>query len=417
MTYSRALALLLAALLCVVGLTACGGDDNGSGSAASTSSSGSTTSGGQLDSSKGDVRFSLVILKIPGSDLLTPYGKGAEAAAKQINAQGGFGGRQVVIDQCNTQGQPATTSTCAHQGVTKKPVAFFGCELTWANAGMPIAQKAGIPSVMCLNTPGDFTDATSFGITPGGPGEMRGAAKWICQQSDIKSVGVILLDLPSFHKDYPAAVGPTLQGCGKKITGYSYVSLTNPDVTPYVNKITATKPDFIMAFPQSGSPTVQIFKALQAQGFPADRTWAPSSSFNLETSLKPAGDAMNGTISSFETSNPEDPSNPGVTEFAAAMEAAGLPTTDPNIQQGYLYIRSFYEIAEKIGFDKFDSQSLSDFLSSNNGFQLPLSRTIVNPGPSGKPQEKQPYIQLVQWKDGKLTTVKENTEDGWINGF
>jgi branched-chain amino acid transport system substrate-binding protein len=354
MRYPRALALLVGAMLCVVGLAACGGDDdNDNGSAASPaatssgSSSGSTASSGKLDSSKPDVRFSLVILKIPGSDLLTPYGQGAEAAAKQINAEGGFGGRKVVIDQCNTQGQPATTSTCAHKEVTKKPTAFFGCELTWSNAGMPIAKRAGIPSVMCLNTPGDFTDPTSFGITPGGPGEMRGAAKWICQQPDIKTVGVILLDLPSFHKDYPAAVSPTIEGCGKKVTGYSYVSLTNPDVTPYVNKITATKPDFIMAFPQSGSPTVQTFKALKAQGFPADRTWAPSSSFNLETSLKPAGDAMEGTISSFETSNPEDPSNPGVTEFVGAMEAAGLPTTDPNIAQGYLYIRSFYEIARR----------------------------------------------------------------------
>ena len=57
----------------------------------------------------------MVTIKIPGSDLYTPYSAGAKAAADVMNAQGGWGGAKVVIDTCNSQLQASLNITCAHQ--------------------------------------------------------------------------------------------------------------------------------------------------------------------------------------------------------------------------------------------------------------------------------------------------------------
>src|SRR5262245_50735938 len=81
------------------GLAACGGDDDSSSGSASTGSSAATTNGagtaasGATDPSKPPVVLALHALKIPSVDLLTPYEAGAKAAADEINAKGGFGGR------------------------------------------------------------------------------------------------------------------------------------------------------------------------------------------------------------------------------------------------------------------------------------------------------------------------------------
>src|SRR5438067_6389381 len=84
----------------------------GSGVAASASSgSGSST---RIDSSKRPVRLELITFQVPGSDLLTAMKAGAVGAAKAINAKGGFGGRKVIIDTCNSMLQAGPATSCAH---------------------------------------------------------------------------------------------------------------------------------------------------------------------------------------------------------------------------------------------------------------------------------------------------------------
>src|SRR5439155_24065199 len=104
------LAALAAALACVFGVAA-------------SAATGSNTA-------KPPIHFALVSYAVPGSDSLTELTAGARQAAKQINAKGGFGGRTVVIDACNSMFSPATSTVCVHKLLAKHPVAEFGCELT-----------------------------------------------------------------------------------------------------------------------------------------------------------------------------------------------------------------------------------------------------------------------------------------------
>jgi hypothetical protein len=76
------------------------------------------------------------------------------------------------------------------------------------------------------------------------------------------------------------------------------------------------------------------------------------------------------------------------------------------------------EAAKQIGADQFDSSTLAQFLQTKNGVKIPLSRTLVNPGPSVAPSEKQPYARLYQWKGGTFNLIPAGpAKDGWLQGW
>jgi len=349
-------------------------------------------------------------------DTFTPTKIGAEAAATQINAAGRFGGRKVVIDSCNTQNSPTIASTCAHQLIAKKPVAMVGCDLNWPATGFTLYSKAKIPSIQCITTAQDATNPYSVALDPGGLGQYAAISKWLCTKPEVKVVVNQLLDLPQMRKNYPAVTSGILEGCGKKVY-YVYPPLTSADYTPYLNEILSHKPDFVMAFALNGPQAVQIFKGFQQNNFPADQMFTVSSAFAIKTGIGLAGDAAEGVYGVLPTASPDDTTNPDVKAYQEAMKDQPDWMRDPTVQTNYMYVQAIYEAAKKTGFDTFDGAALDQYLNTQTGVHLTLSRELTNPGPKTMPQNKQPYGQLVQWKGGKINVVTEGTDDnGWING-
>jgi branched-chain amino acid transport system substrate-binding protein len=415
---SRTAAACAAALALTVGLAACGGDDDddtttaAGGTPASTAATGASAA--KVDPAKPKVHIALVANKVPGSNLLDQYNEGAQAAADQINAAGGFGGREVVIDACNGQSTPSIVSVCAHRLVKSNPVAMIGCDVSWGVAGKPVFAKAGIPSIYCLNSPDELKDPMAFGMGPGGPGEQVAIAKWICTQPQIKTVVSQLLDLPQLRA-YANFTTPVIKGCGKKIS-YVYLALGAADVTPVVNQIVARKPDFVLSFAQGGAQTVQVFRGLHQAGYPSDQIFTMSSSLNYEELLKPAGEAMDGVRFVLEGANMQDSANPDAAKYTAAVQGKTYSSLNSTVEQGYVDVQAIAVAGRAIGFDKLTGRTLAAYLNSTTGVGVPMSRQIINPGPAGTPQVKQPYGQLVQWQGGKLTTITDGTEEGWIKG-
>jgi ABC-type sugar transport system substrate-binding protein len=122
------LRLVAVAGLACLGLAACGGGDDDSTGTATASGPAATTTAAA--SAKGPITLALVTYKVPGLDLLTPMTAGAQAAAKQINAAGGIGGRNIVITPCNSMFQPTTATKCAHDAISSKAVAMCGATRT-----------------------------------------------------------------------------------------------------------------------------------------------------------------------------------------------------------------------------------------------------------------------------------------------
>jgi branched-chain amino acid transport system substrate-binding protein len=415
MRRNKVIAAVAAALLATAALSACGSDDDTKTASTGGGTSPSAAGGGTIDSSKPPVVLSVNALKIQAVDILTPTLAGAEAAANVINAKGGIGGRKVEIKSCNTMYQPATGAKCARQTVSDKATAMVGCEPTWGNSGLPILSKAKIPTFNCPNTEPDWTDPWSFALTLGVNGDNQALATYLCTRDDVKKVVVFTQDIPVSRSATPAAVDPVLKGCGKSAS-YVYYPITGADLTPDVAKAVALKPDFVMTL-GGGALAVQVFKLFTQAGMSPDKMSASGNAFANKSVLEPAGAAMDGVYGAVNVRSWSDTSDPGVAEYRKAMESSDVDAEDTITETAYMTVMAIDTAAQEIGADAFDSQSLADWMNKANNVAIPTSREILNPGPEGYPQIKQPYNQIVQWKGGKLNVITEGTDDGWVRGF
>jgi ABC-type branched-subunit amino acid transport system substrate-binding protein len=419
MRVKHATAGMLAALLVTGVLAGCGGDDDNNGTTAAAGSGAAATTttaaaANAIDPSKGEVHFALVAIGPPVATVYNQYGTGADAAANAINAQGGFGGRKVVIDKCNSMLQAAAASVCAHKTIAEKPVAMFGCEIVWAGSGLPIYKKAGIPSFNCANSTIDLKDPTSFDVKAGGNfGYFRAAAKYACSRSDVKKVVAVTLDLPQNHAAVPDAIKPILGGCGKTSSTF-YVAPTAVDITPSANQIAKAKPDFVIT--QITEPaTIQLFKAFQSSSYPAANVAVPEGGCSAKM-IGEGGSAMDGMWCVSSHKPWTDSGDPEVASYIKAVQAIGKDYKDPSIEYGYSDIMLFYTAAKEIGFDTFNSQTLMDYMNTKSGVHIPVSADLVTPGPQGFEQVKMPYQYVYQWKGGTFEMAQVG-DNGVINAY
>jgi ABC-type branched-subunit amino acid transport system substrate-binding protein len=374
--------------------------------------------GGKIDAAKPPVRFAVISINVPGVPLLPDYEAGARAAAAQLNASGGFGGRQVIIDSCNSSSQAAAATACAHTTLENHPIAEFGCDTVWGNAGLPIYADAKTPSFNCMNTSADFNNPWNFGINPAGLGESRASARFACSRANVKSWLGLWPDLPAFHSDQNLAA-QIVQGCGKQVLTPIFYPLTAVDVTPYVNKVVQANPDLVTFFGVGAGP-VLFFKGFQQNNFPASRIIAPSSIFIAGTTIAQAGSAVNGAYSLNELQSWSNTKNPDVVRYLAAFKGSSTDPRNATVQNGYMFVNWFYNVAKAVGFDKFNSATLAAFMNAkkNNRVHIPLSRTLLVPGPKKFPQQHQPYVLITQVQNAKLNVVPTGAKkDGWVYGY
>jgi branched-chain amino acid transport system substrate-binding protein len=409
-TRSAIAGLLLA--ICAAGLTACGDDDETEGAGTSVST---TEAAGKIDPSKPPATFALITFKLPGLNYVDPFKAGAEAAAQKINDAGGIGGREVVIETCNSMLQPAAATACANRTLERDPIAMFGCEIGWSASGLQIYAKAEVPSFNCVNTDEDVTNPWSLGINPGGFGYQRGFAHWACDNPDIDKAVMLSYDNPLERRDLPRSVNPVFDGCGKEVD-FVWFKTGGADVSVQVNQILDAEPDFVYS-PLGGATAVVVFKGLQQAGITGTKLGGPDAGLDYETVIEPAGEILEGayTFSGFDAWGDTD--NPDVAEYLEAMESFEEHARNPGAQWGYAAVMWFDTVAREVGPKGFDSASLAEFTRTQTDIPMPLSRELINPGPKGAPQVKQPYVQVAQLKDGEPLPVTENTEEGWVLAY
>jgi ABC-type branched-subunit amino acid transport system substrate-binding protein len=400
-TMRKCLMALLVGVLCAAALAACG-------------SSGSGGSGGG-DAGKSPIDIALITFKIPALDFVTDYQSGADAALKYINSIGGWGGRQVNLDVCNSMLAPAPSTTCAHKTLANHPVAEFGCETSWGATGLQVYSAAGVPSFNCTNGGQDFTNRLSFGMGTGAPGEAAAMAKWLCAtQPEVKRIAYLTPVDPEQEATVPPAVNPVVKGCGKTIT-YTYIPQAQVDMTPIVTKVLATHPQWVMTT-IGQEQMVQVAKSLEQQGFPSNQISLASNALDRKNVLGPAGAALNNVYASDEWTG-WGLDNADADTYRKWTAHIANPLSG-NVVQGWMYMMWLYTAAKHIGFSNFSSSTLTHWLqTSANGIHIPMSRTYVEKGPAGKPAIHQPYVQILHWQNGKMTVVTKGTKDGWITPY
>jgi hypothetical protein len=114
----------------------------------------------------------------------------------------------------------------------------------------------------------------------------------------------------------------------------------------------------------------------------------------------------------------DDTSDPEVAAYLEAMHGSSEDPRSENVVWGYSTVMWIRTVADTIGADNLNPQSLANFMRTQNGVPIPRSRELVNPGPAGEPQMKHPYVHISQWLNGKLNTVQvAGAADGWVKAF
>lgn len=418
-TWRLARALATVGLLCV-GIAACGSSSSSSSTSASsantttsTASSNSGSSGTTAAAAKptgSPIHIEAISFTIPGLDFLTPIYAGAQAAAVTINNEGGIDGHPVVIDKCNSMLTPAGSTTCAHTTIANHPVAELGCDPFWASTGNPLYAAQGIPSFNCADSFADYQSNWEFSADAL---EMNAAARYICTLSNVKSVVFTSSADPIVEKEVPPQITKIFSGCGKTVSTV-FFPLTTVDMAPYVQKILAAKPGFVM-MQVGGAQYLQLMKGFQTAGWPADKVSVDSGTIDYTNILTPGGAALNGTYFVSWTDNWDDTTNPDVAAYLKAT--AHLP--DPkqsNTEASYAEAMWIYQAAKAAGSGNFSASTLTHYMRTANGVPIFLSKTMSNPGQKGFPAIKNPDELILQWKNGTMTTVTQGTSDGWISG-
>ncbi len=400
--------------LACLALAACGSSSSTSSATSSASSSQATATSAAASTNKTPVTLAMVAYKLPGIDLVTPMSAGADAAAAQINAAGGFGGRKLVITTCNSMLQPAAAVLCAHKVVGEHALAMFGCEDAWAVGALQVVTAAKIPSFNCPTSGlADSTSPWAFGLVPSN-GEDQGVASYICTLPDVKTVSFIAVGVPSEVSTF-AAVDKVFKACGKTAIPV-YEPETTTDISPYVQKVIGAKPGFVMADVFAGQIET-IVQQLEASGIPASKV-ATSISILPQATLNTVGKSLDGINTEWQFTPYTQTSDPTVSAYISGMKALGADPQNENSEWGYSNVMAIYTAAKRIGFANFNSNTLAAFMRTANNVPIPVSRDIVNPGPSGGPSVKQPYVLIAQWTGSTFKVVPTGpNDDGWVRAW
>ena len=191
-----------------------------------------------------------------------------EAAAKQINSEGGLKGHPIQVITCNDQGSVNVDEQCAEQAVSDGVIASVGSYSTDSNVWYPIFAKTGIINLAesTLATAVDFTSPLAYPITAGTAVEFTAqgvlAAREGCTKLAVLSPDTPLV-LATLHG---ALVGA--QSVNRKIAD-NVISIAYPvaDYAPLISQAIADGDNCVIgATPGSDAP--RLMTAIQQSGHP-----------------------------------------------------------------------------------------------------------------------------------------------------
>lgn len=411
----RALAVMSAAVV-TMGLAACGGDDESSDSGSTEAAASSTTAAkkptgkpivlADVSDTTGAGSISAVIAQFPA---------GAKAAVEYVNNEmGGVGGRPIELFECDSKTDPAATAACANQTVDKDAVAKIGLSVLWGENGIPIVRRADVPS---LNAPVSAQDSTeadiSFPLGGGSGSEWPGQITYWAKNFGMKRA-VLLADDNSTGRVQVANQQKTAKQVGVELIPV-YLKVGAADPTPTIAKAVSQKPDAIFTA-ASGAAAVAVYRALNQQGYPADKVVNTGAAVDEESFFsKVPANLIDGSYYTYEFDSFDDLDNPEVKLYRDAMKKYGPNDGRAEFYQwGFSNVMTIAQIAEKLGPEEFDAKTLKEFLTTVEDTKAfmggPLSRKSA---PKDIPATIQPTFRVMQYKGGKLN----NVSDGFINPF
>jgi branched-chain amino acid transport system substrate-binding protein len=409
----------LALALCVA--TACSSSNSstkgGSTSPAANGSSSSHGGAAGIDPSKPPVVIGVVgelSGALAGGFVDEPL-VGAKAAADYLNSElGGFGGRKIEVISCDTQTSAAGALTCANKMVAAKAQLVVGFSVFWGSNAIATISKAGIVNQTMSASLQEVVDPNAFPVGGGSFAEYPAQSSYAVSTLHAKSGALVISDAGAINDiSIKLFKGPWTQA--SETFNDVLVPQTSADISPSLARITGFHPDAIMVS-LTATQTSQLYSSLHSQGFDLGHVINFSGNADFDNFFNKIDDkaALEGTIYSSEFSSFDDTSDPEAKVYLHAMQTYGkVQGRGSWYEGGFSPVITDYLVAKNVGFDKFDSSTLKDYMSTQ---KVPVFLGYIydhSSAPADTPALGAPYVRFLQYTQGKLV----NKTSGFINGI
>lgn len=343
---------------------------------------------------------------------------GAAAAARAINKRGGIGGREVIVDFCNTNFNANDAAACARKAVSEGYAAVVGYHTGGRDSAvLPTLEQGKVPAIGLESTgiPADATNPASWPFQDGTLGSYL-TLPYAADALNLKRVVFVRVDIASLA----GTSNLMRQAADAGKLGITFlpdvkVPLTGvTDYSPYAQQIKNSGAQAAIFAVQPGALS-GIAKATEAIGYKV--TWM-SNPFNTdEPLLKSIGSSVDGMVLAspfppFRAAKNLKPIKQFTEELALEVKQGNRPADvrylRPAGLNAWLSVYAVAAAAKQVK-GTVDNVSLWDSLPTMKPMALANGLVIWRPADAGKasflPRMPGGLLQLQVVKNGNIVRL------------
>jgi branched-chain amino acid transport system substrate-binding protein len=371
------------------------GDDNDKG-------------GGGGASAKGDIVITDLSDGYTAEKSRDSFSLGEKAAVEYVNNDlGGIGGRHLRVIRCDGKTDPATVTACANKLIANRPVATIGASDLFGTNAARYFQRAGVPAFIVPLSEQDATNAEAFPVAGNTLTEYPGMGYYWATAMKAKKAALLLPDA-AVGRDIAKQIELGVRGTGLRIATTTYFPVTGADVTPAIAKSVSGDPDVLFVAISGDAAGVQMYSQIAKQGFPMNRVVASSGALVVDGFLGKLGKIANGAYFSESFASFEETGDPQVKAFRESMRKyAGVSGGDAWAQWGFSTVMAIYNAIKAVG-DDVSADAIMRHMKAAQTFPGFMTHDrSAKSAPPKYPALQNPYVRVVQWKDGKVMPASD----------
>ena len=296
----------------------------------------------------------VVELSGTGTTAGTNFKNGVELAVKEINAAGGILGRKVMLENADTQSNPAIAKALTTKAIDNEVYVVMGPVFSGSiNVSMAETRRAEVPNftggeAANITQQGNpYVYRTSFSQATG----MPKIANYIATGMKAKSVAVVFVN-NDFGKGGRDSIVKELGARGIKVAADISTDAGQVDFSSAVLRAKQANADALFAY-LNEEESARLLRELRKQGY--DKPIVGETTIMGQKVIELAGDAANGVKGHVGLTI--DAPNPLIRQFAEKYEKEFRSKSDHNGIKGYTGMYVVKAVTEKMG--KFDRKGFA----------------------------------------------------------
>ena len=303
--------------------------------------------------------FNVVELSGTGTTAGTNFKNGVELAVKEINAAGGILGRKIVLENADTQSNPAIAKALTTKAIDNDAYVVMGPVFSGSIVvSMAETRRAEVPNftggeATHITTQGNpYVFRTSFSQATG----MPKIANWL--QNGLKTKSVVVMYVNNdFGKGGRDAIIKELNARNIKVVADLSTDPGQVDFSSPVLRAKQANADALFAY-LNEEESARLLRELRKQGY--NKPIVGETTIMGQKVIELAGDAANGVKGHVGLTI--DAPNPAIRAFSDKYEKEFRSKSDHNGIKGYTGMYVVKAVTEKIG--KFDRKAFAQAIKN-----------------------------------------------------